>query len=163
MFEGCTVASNRILAEHERILSVVTENLGWDDWIPGDGGYIANKPIPQHGDGMIAAAQRRFERLEGENIVYVGNGDYYAWPREGLSKLDYLERLVAAWGALPGAQPGTKVRADYRRYPFDGLEAVKVLSQQPGMYLADTKDGEVPVAEENWMHEKGGTLKPYSY
>ena len=156
-FEGCTLAANRIVEEAPGRWSAGTQNLGWDDLIPGDSGYIVNKPIPRPGQSMMDAARQRPKLLEGENVVYVGNGLYYAWPYSGLSTLDEVENRVAAWGKLPGAQPGEKARAGYRNYPYEGLKGVEYLSQVPGMYLADTKDakGGIPLAEEPWMRVPG--------
>ncbi|MCP5086625.1 MAG: DUF4157 domain-containing protein [Rhodobacteraceae bacterium] len=60
----------------------------WDDWIPGDWGYISNQ-----GAGTIKAGQ------EGENIVSLGQGKFWAHydPDTPIQTLTVLFDMVEGW------------------------------------------------------------------
>ena len=77
----------------------------WSDWIPGDWGYISNE-----GAGTIKPGQ------EGENIVYVGSGEYWAHydPDHPIATLDHLFEMVEKWN-------GKAVLSPSRTIPTAGL------------------------------------------
>ncbi len=82
--------------------------VGWDDWVPGDWGYIINTkwdPKDPHQAGQ-----------EGENIVYLGQGKFWGHINASVmirTKEEWMD-IVRVWGE---AEP-----ASWRRYPRVGLQ-----------------------------------------
>jgi len=73
-----------------------------DDWIPGDWGYVRNTGTTHPPAG-----------LEGENIVYLGNGKYWGFPG-GIKSLNQWINKVRSWN-------NASKLLSVRRYPAVGL------------------------------------------
>jgi hypothetical protein len=102
---SCFMATELTMQSGGRAAPVIVLGVDEDDWIPADWGYIKN------------TAFSGTPGLEGENIIYAGNGKY--WGHFGSEKayksLKRWYRIVHSWDG--GAEIQT-----HRYIPFDGLE-----------------------------------------
>jgi hypothetical protein len=81
-----------------------------DDWIPGDWGYIENTKFPAVGGTP---------GLEGENIIYVGKGQFWGHFNPGL-EYKTLDGWIAQVNAFP--PPTEALLKNSRRFTAAGLE-----------------------------------------
>jgi RHS repeat-associated protein len=101
------VVGRRVLYNGQLKFMKGTRDVPPDDWVPGDWGYIksqAEKPRPGE---------------EGENIIYLGNGQYWGQGPEPRSRtLEKWQEDVDAWSGRTGKAPITPKRD----YPSVGLK-----------------------------------------
>jgi RHS repeat-associated protein len=97
---------NRVLYNGQLKFMRGTKGVPADDWIPGDWGYIKSQAKnPRVGE-------------EGENIIYLGNGEYWGQgPEPRVRSLEKWQESVAGWSGAKDKPPV----GDKRDYPSVGL------------------------------------------
>jgi hypothetical protein len=163
---GCYLAAKSVVFAGAQWRMKTITGLGWDDWIPGDWGYIANRPDgirdtkglagvelerAQAANAALAETRRQFQ--EGENIVYLGDGQFWGWfvSAAKTHKMEEWEAEVETWPA------GSAVRVDIRTVADVGLlHVLKKPENLPGAWIAGTSDKKLPlIPPARWMAVPG--------